>query len=52
MPGCEGCVYYVPDKVLKRLNELYGDEAFPLNAEWKNCLAGEDHWLNCERRKG
>ncbi|MEM2498223.1 MAG: hypothetical protein QXR81_07610 [Candidatus Nezhaarchaeales archaeon] len=50
--GCEGCTFYVTDKVLKALNELYGEELYPLNVEWKNCLQGEDYWLNCKRRKG
>jgi len=50
---CEGCVMYVTRDQLIALNKSYdcGDEIYPLNEEWSQCLDGPDKWLNCRRRK-
>jgi hypothetical protein len=36
---------------LRQLNRRFGDEVYPLDVEWKNCLQGPDAYLNCPKRR-
>jgi len=48
---CIECWKYIAQDRLERLHEYYGDEVFPLDAEWAHCRDGPDYWLNCRERK-
>ena len=48
---CEGCPDYIPYERLVRLNDRQGDEAWPLDVEWRSCIGGPDLWLNCPVRR-
>jgi len=45
---CDG---YITDQELESLNKSQGDQIWPLNVEWKNCVFALDYWLNCNIRK-
>jgi len=50
--NCYGCPEFLTNVELLRLNKESGDEVFPLDVEWKNCISGLDVWLNCQKRRG
>jgi hypothetical protein len=41
---------FINNVELRQLNRRFGDEVFPLDVEWKNCLQGPDAYLNCPKR--
>ena len=48
---CKDCEFFISNLVLEKLNKEFGDEIYPLDEEWKNCIQGSDCYLNCKRRK-
>lgn len=48
---CFGCMMYIEQDRLESLNKEYGDELYPLDVEWAQCVSGSDYWLNCRIRK-
>lgn len=47
------CKWFRTNAEIRRLNRerSNGNEVFPLDVEWKNCLLGPDYWLNCRKRR-
>jgi hypothetical protein len=41
---------FINNVELRQLNRKFGDEIYPLDVEWKNCLQGPDAYLNCRKR--
>jgi hypothetical protein len=48
--NCYDCCMFITNVELRELNREFGDETFPLDVEWKNCLQGPDAYLNCRKR--
>lgn len=56
--NCYDCEYFLTNVKIISLNKAEnerkagsGDEVWPLDVEWKNCIMGSDVWLNCHKRK-
>jgi hypothetical protein len=50
--NCYDCFMFITNVELRQLNRKFGDEVYPLDVEWKNCLQGPDAYLNCRKRIG
>jgi len=48
--NCYDCCMFMNNVELRQLNRDFGDEIFPFDVEWKNCLQGPDVYLNCRKR--